>query len=139
MKKRIILICAILLAIISITISVIVCIYQDKTNYDKIYLNSLNFEGRLAEYTFSPKVNDDGVYKVKFKIKDELKDNIRISLYKQEDGKELNIKLHDKLESEEIENLKDLDLKLVVYVEKSYNMLDKDYINIGYLSINNAN
>lgn len=139
MKKRIILICAILLAIISITISVIVCINQDKTNYEKIYLNSLNFEGRLAEYTFSPKVNDDGVYKVKFKIKDELKDNIRISLYKQEDGKELNIKLNDKLESEEIENLKDLDLKLVVYVEKSYNMLDKDYINIGYLSINNAN
>lgn len=139
MKKRIILICAILLAIISITISVFVCINQDKTNYEKIYLNSLNFEGRLAEYTFSPKVNDDGVYKVKFKIKDELKDNIRISLYKQEDGKELNIKLNDKLESEEIENLKDLDLKLVVYVEKSYNMLDKDYINIGYLSINNAN
>ena len=98
MKKRIILICAILLAIISITISVvIVCINQDKTNYEKIYLNSLNFEGRLAEYTFSPKVNDDGVYKVKFKIKDELKDNIRISLYKQEDGKELNIKLNDKL------------------------------------------
>ena len=138
MKKRIILICAILLAIISITISVIVCINQDKTNYEKIYLNSLNFEGRLAEYTFSPKVNDDGVYKVKFKIKDELKDNIRISLYKQEDGKELNIKLNDKLESEEIENLKDLDLKLVVYVEKSYTMLDKDYIDIGYLSINNA-
>ena len=139
MKKRGILICAILLAIISITISVIVCINQDKTNYEKIYLNSLNFEGRLAEYTFSPKVNDDGVYKVKFKIKDELKDNIRISLYKQKDGKELNIKLNDKLESEEIENLKDLDLKLVVYVEKSYTMLDKDYINIGYLSINNAN
>lgn len=139
MKKRVILICAILLAIISITISVIVCINQDKTNYDKIYLNSLNFEGRLAEYTFNPKVNDDGVYKVKFKIKDELKDNIRISLYKQKDGKELNIKLNDKLESEEIENLKDLDLKLVVYVEKSYTMLDKDYINIGYLSINNAN
>ena len=137
--NKILLICAILLAIISITISVIVCINQDKTNYEKIYLNSLNFEGRLAEYTFSPKVNDDGVYKVKFKIKDELKDNIRISLYKQEDGKELNIKLNDKLESEEIENLKDLDLKLVVYVEKSYTMLDKDYINIGYLSINNAN
>ena len=139
MKKRIILICAILLAIISITISVIVCINQDKTDYDKLYLNSLNFEGRLAEYKFSPKVNDDGVYKVKFKVKDELKDNIRISLYKLEDGKELNIKLNDKLESEEIENLKDLDLKLVVYIEKSYNMLDKDYINIGYLSINNAN
>ena len=139
MKKSIILICAILLAIISITISVIVCINQDKTDYDKLYLNSLNFEGRLAEYTFSPKVNDDGVYKVKFKVKDELKDNICISLYKLEDGKELNIKLNDKLESEEIENLKDLDLKLVVYIEKSYNMLDKDYINIGYLSINNAN
>ena len=43
------------------------------------------------------------------------------------------------LKDEEIENLKDLDLKLVVYIEKSYNMLDKDYINIGYLSINNAN
>ena len=66
-------------------------------------------------------------------------DNIHISLYKLEEGKELNIKLNDKLESEEIEDLKDLDLKLVVYVEKSYNMLDKDYINIGYLSINDAN
>ena len=51
----------------------------------------------------------------------------------------MNIKLNDKLESEEIEDLKDLDLKLVVYVEKSYNMLDKDYINIGYLSINDVN
>ena len=139
MKRKVILVCGILLAIISITISVLVCINKDKTDYDKIYLNSLNFEGRLAEYTFKPKVNDDSVYKVKFKIKDGLKDNIRISLYKLENGKELNIKLNDKLESEEIENLKDLDLKLVVYVEKSYNMLDKDYINIGYLSINNAN
>lgn len=139
MKRKIILVCGILLAIISITISVLVCINKDKTDYDKIYLNSLNFEGRLAEYTFKPKVNDDSVCKVKFKIKDGLKDNIRISLYKLENGKELNIKLNDKLESEEIENLKDLDLKLVVYVEKSYNMLDKDYINIGYLSINNAN
>lgn len=139
MKKKIIIVCGILLAIICIAISFFIWINKDKTDYDKIYLNSLNFEGRLAEYTFSPKVNDDGVYKVKFKIKDELKDNIRISLYKLEDGKELNIKLNDKLESEEIENLKDLDLKLVVYVEKSYNMLDKDYINIGYLSINNAN
>ena len=139
MKKKIIIVCGILLAIICIAISFFIWINKDKTDYDKIYLNSLNFEGRLAEYTFSPKVNDDGVYKVKFKIKDELKDNIRISLYKLEDGKELNIKLNDKLESEEIENLKDLDLKLVVYVEKSYNMLDKDYINIGYLSINDAN
>lgn len=139
MKKRVILICTILLAIISIIISVIVCINQDKTHYDKLYLNSLNFEGRLAEYTFSPKVSDNGAYRVKFKVKDELKENIRISLYKLEDGKELNIKLNDKLESEEIENLKNLDLKLVVYVEKTYNMLDKDYINIGYLSINNAN
>lgn len=139
MKNRVILICAILLAVICIVISVFVCINQDKTDYDKLYLKSLNFEGRLAEYTIKPKVNDDGVYKVKFKIKDELKDNIHISLYKQEDGKELNIKLNDKLESEGIKNLKDLDLKLVVYVKKSYNMLDKDYINIGYLSINNAN
>ena len=139
MKKRVILICAILLALISITISVIVCINQDKTDYNRLYLNSLEFDGRLAEYTFNPKINDDGVYKIKFKVKDDLKDNIRISLYKLEDGKELNIKLDDKLESEELEKVNELDLKLVVYVEKSYNMLDKDYIDIGYLSINNAN
>ena len=99
----------------------------------------MEFDGRLAEYTFNPKINDDGVYKIKFKVKDDLKDNIRISLYKLEDGKELNIKLDDKLESEELEKVNELDLKLVVYVEKSYNMLDKDYIDIGYLSINNAN
>ena len=139
MKKRIILICAILLAIIGIIIGVIICINQDKTDYNRLYLNSLEFDGRLAEYTFNPKINDDGVYKIKFKVKDDLKDNIRISLYKLEDGKELNIKLDDKLESEELEKVNELDLKLVVYVEKSYNMLDKDYIDIGYLSINNAN
>ena len=136
MKKKIIIVCGILLAIICIAISFFIWINKDKTDYDKIYLNSLNFEGRLAEYTFKPKVNNDSGYKIKFKIKEELKDNIHISLYKLEEGKELNIKLNDKLESEEIEDLKDLDLKLV---EKSYNMLDKDYINIGYLSINDAN
>lgn len=139
MKKKIIIVCGILLAIICIAISFFIWINKDKTDYDKIYLNSLNFEGRLAEYTFKPKVNNDSGYKIKFKIKEELKDNIHISLYKLEEGKELNIKLNDKLESEEIEDLKDLNLKLVVYVEKSYNMLDKDYINIGYLSINDAN
>ena len=139
MKKRVILICAILLAIIGIIVGVIICINQDKTDYNRLYLNSLEFDGRLAEYTFNPKINDDGVYKIKFKVKDDLKDNIRISLYKLEDGKELNIKLDDKLESEELEKVNELDLKLVVYVEKSYNMLDKDYIDIGYLSINNAN
>ena len=139
MKKRIILICAILLAIIGSIVGVIICINQDKTDYNRLYLNSLEFDGRLAEYTFNPKINDDGVYKIKFKVKDDLKDNIRISLYKLEDGKELNIKLDDKLESEELEKVNELDLKLVVYVEKSYNMLDKDYIDIGYLSINNAN
>lgn len=139
MKKRIILICAILLAIIGIIVGVIICINQDKTDYDRLYLNSLEFDGRLAEYTFNAKINDDGIYKIKFKVKNDLKDNIRISLYKLEDGKELNIKLNENLETEEIEKLNELDLKLVVYVEKSYNMLDKDYIDIGYLSINNAN
>lgn len=139
MKGKIILISGILLAIICTIICLLVYINKDKTDFDKLYFNTLNFEGRLAEYTFKPKINDSGVYKVKFKIKDDLKDKIHISLYKFEDGKELNIKLNDKLETEEIENLKELDLKLVIYVEKSYNMLDKDYINIGYLSINNAN
>lgn len=139
MKKRIILICAILLVIIGFVVGIIICIDNDKTDYDRVYLNSLEFEGRLAEYTFNPKVNDDGTYKIRFKIKDDLKDNVRISLYKFEEGKELNIKLDENLESEEIERLSELDLKLVVYVEKSYNMLDKDYIDIGYLSINNAN
>ncbi len=139
MKKKIILISIILLAILGIIVGVIICINQDKTDYDRIYLNSLKFNGRLAEYTFNPKLNDNGVYKIKFKVKNELKENVHISLYKLEDGKELNIKLNDKLESEEIERLNELDLKLVIYKEKSYNMLDKDYIDIGYLSINNAN
>lgn len=139
MKKKIILISIILLAIIGIIVGIIICINQDKTDYDRIYLNSLEFDGRLAEYTFNPKLDDNETYKIKFKVKDNLKDNVRISLYKLEDGKELNIKLNDKLESEEIEKLNELDLKLVIYVEKSYNMLDKDYIDIGYLSINNAN
>ncbi len=139
MKKKIILICTILVAIVGIIVGVVICINQDKMNYDRLYLNSLEFDGRLAEYTFNSKVNDNGTYKIKFKVKDDLKDNIRISLYRFEDGKELNIKLDDKLETEELEKLNELDLKLVVYVEKSYNMLDKDYIDIGYLSINNAN
>lgn len=139
MKKKILFIIAILLAIIGIIIGVIICINQDKTNYDRLYFNSLEFDGRLAEYSFSPKVNDNGIYKIKFKVKNDLKDNLHISLYKLEDGKELNIKLNENLETEEIEKLNELDLKLVVYVEKSYNMLDKDYIDIGYLSIKNAN
>ena len=57
MKKRIILICAILLAIIGIIVGVIICINQDKTDYNRLYLNSLEFDGRLAEYTFNPKIN----------------------------------------------------------------------------------
>ena len=139
MKRKIILISIILLAIIGIIVGIIICINQDKTDYDRIYLNSLEFDGRLAEYTFNPKLDDKGTYKIKFKVKDNLKDNVHISLYKLENGKELNIKLEDKLESEEIEKLNELNLKLVIYKEKSYNMLDKDYIDIGYLSINNAN
>ena len=75
MKKKIIIVCGILLAIICIAISFFIWINKDKTDYDKIYLNSLNFEGRLAEYTFKPKVNNDSGYKIKFKIKEELKDN----------------------------------------------------------------
>ena len=138
MRRKIILISAILLAIIVTIVGLIVYINQEN-DYNRIYLNSLEFDGRLAEYNFKPTVNDDGAYKLKFKVKDELKNNIRISLYKLEDGKELNIKLNDKLESEEIDKLSELELKLVVYVEKSYNVLDKDYIYIDYLSINNAN
>ena len=74
MKKKIIIVCGILLAIICIAISFFIWINKDKTDYDKIYLNSLNFEGRLAEYTFKPKVNNDSGYKIKFKIKEELKE-----------------------------------------------------------------
>ncbi len=139
MRKKVILIGFILLAIIGIIVGIAIFSNQEKINYNRLYLNSLEFDGRLAEYTFKPDVNDEGIYKIKFKVKDELRDNICISLYKLEDDKELNIKLNNELESEEIEKLNELNLKLVVYVKKTYNLLDKDYIDIGFLSINNAN
>lgn len=95
--------------------------------------------GRLAEYSFKPEVSNDESYKIRFKLKDSLKENVRISLYKIEDGKELNIKLNENFETDELQNLNQTELKLVVYIEKSYKLLDKDYIDIAYLSINNAN
>ena len=94
---------------------------------------------KTVEYSFKPEVSNDESYKIRFKLKDSLKENVRISLYKIEDGKELNIKLNENLETDELQNLNQTELKLVVYIEKSYKLLDKDYIDIAYLSINNAN
>lgn len=138
MKKELIIGILIILLIIGIIPGIIIFKSLENNDYTRLYINSFEIEGRLAEYTFKPIVNDD-TYKIKLKVKDDLKENIRISLYKIEDGKELNIKLDDNLETESLNNLNQAELKIVVYIEKSYTLLDKDYIDIGFLSINNAN
>ena len=138
MKKEIIIGILIILLIMGIIPGIIIFKSLENNDYSRLYINSFEIDGRLAEYTFKPVVSD-GTYKIKLKVKDDLKENIRISLYRVEDGKELNIKLDDNLETESLNNLNQAELKIVVYIEKSYNLLDKDYIDIGFLSINNAN
>lgn len=139
MKKEMIYGIVILIVIMGIIPGIIIFKNLDNINYNRIYISSLEFDGRLAEYSFKPEVSNDESYKIRFKLKDSLKENVRISLYKIEDGKELNIKLNENLETDELQNLNQTELKLVVYIEKSYKLLDKDYIDIAYLSINNAN
>lgn len=139
MKKEMIFGIVILIVIMGIIPGIIIFKNFDNTNYNRIYISSLEFDGRLAEYSFKPEVSNDESYKIRFKLKDSLKENVRISLYKIEDGKELNIKLNENFETDELQNLNQTELKLVVYIEKSYKLLDKDYIDIAYLSINNAN
>ena len=139
MKKEMIFGIVILIVIMGIIPGIIIFKSLDNINYNRIYISSLEFDGRLAEYSFKPEVSNDESYKIRFKLKDSLKENVRISLYKIEDGKELNIKLNENLETDELQNLNQTELKLVVYIEKSYKLLDKDYIDIAYLSINNAN
>jgi len=139
MKKEMIYGIVILIVIMGIIPGIIIFKSLDNINYNRIYISSLEFDGRLAEYSFKPEVSNDESYKIRFKLKDSLKENVRISLYKIEDGKELNIKLNENLETDELQNLNQTELKLVVYIEKSYKLLDKDYIDIAYLSINNAN
>ena len=139
MKKEMIFGIVILIVIMGIILGIIIFKNLDNTNYNRIYISSLEFDGRLAEYSFKPQVSNDESYKIRFKLKDSLKENVRISLYKIEDGKELNIKLNENFETDELQNLNQTELKLVVYIEKSYKLLDKDYIDIAYLSINNAN
>jgi len=140
MKKKIIISSLIIVCTITLFIGGIF-LYKnlDKTDYDRVYINSLEIDGRLAEYQFKPKANTTEPYKIRFRLKDNLKANIRLSLYKIEGGKELNIKLNENLETVELENINELELKLVIYIEKSYELLDKDYIDIGYLSISNDN
>ena len=138
MKKEIIIGILIILLIMGIIPGIIIFKSLENNDYSRLYINSFEIDGILAEYTFKPVVSD-GTYKIKLKVKDNLKENIRISLYRVEDGKELNIKLDDNLETESLNNLNQAELKIVVYIEKSYNLLDKDYIDIGFLSINNAN
>lgn len=140
MKKKIILAICILLLILVIGLVVFfLCKNTDKTDYNRVYISSLNIDGRLAEYQFTPNISNNESYKIKLKVKDNLKENIRMSLYKIEDDKELNVKLDEKLETEELiaDNLSNY--KLVIYIEKSYELLDKDYVDIGLLSIKNAN
>lgn len=140
MKKKIILaICILLLILVIGLVAFLLCRNVDKTDYNRVYISSLNIEGRLAEYQFTPNISNNESYKIKLKVKDNLKENIRMSLYKIEDDKELNVKLDEKLETEELTADNSINYKLVIYIEKSYELLDKDYVDIGFLSIKNAN
>lgn len=139
MKKNVFIISIILLIVFIIVGGILIYKNQDKTNYNRVYISSLEIDGRLAEYKFKPEVDTTENHIIKFKLKENIKDNIRISLYKIEAGKELNVKLNENFETAELENINELELKLVIYIEKSYELLDKDYIDIGYLSISNAN
>lgn len=140
MKKKIILaICILLLILVIGLVAILVYKNADETNYNRIYISSLNIEGRLAEYQFKPDISNNELYKIKLKVKDNLKNNIRMSLYKIEDGKELNVKLDEKLETEQLIADNSTNYKLIIYIEKSYELLDKDYVDIGLLSIKNAN
>lgn len=138
MKRKIISL-IIILSIVLIIVGIFLYKNINNIEHDRVYINSLEIDGRLAEYKFRPEIKTEGINKIRFKIKDNLKDNIHISLYKIENGKELNIKLDENLETAELENINKLELKLVVYIEKTYKLLDKDYIDIGYLSKSNAN
>lgn len=138
MKRKIISL-IIILSIVLIIAGIFLYKNINNIEHDRVYINSLEIDGRLAEYKFRPEIKTEGINKIRFKIKDNLKDNIHISLYKIENGKELNIKLDENLETAELENINKLELKLVVYIEKTYKLLDKDYIDIGYLSTSNAN
>lgn len=138
MKRKIISL-IIILSIVLIIAGIFLYKNINNIEHDRVYINSLEIDGRLAEYKFRPEIKTEGINKIRFKIKDNLKDNIHISLYKIENGKELNIKLDENLETAELENINKLELKLVVYIEKTYKLLDKDYIDIGYLSKSNAN
>lgn len=139
MKKKIITISVMLTILILVIGGIFLYKIRDKTNYNRVYINSLEIDGRLAEYKFKPETDNTEAQKIKIKLKDNLKDNIRVSLYKLENGKELNVKLSENLETSELKDIQELEFKLVIYIEKSYELLDKDYIDIGYLSISNAN
>ena len=90
MKKEVIIGILIILLIMGIIPGIIIFKSLENNDYTRLYINSFEIDGRLAEYTFKPVVSD-GTYKIKLKVKDDLKENIRISLYRVEDGKELNI------------------------------------------------
>lgn len=140
MKKKIILtICILFLLLVIGLVALFLFKNSDKTKYSRVYISSLEIDGRITEYDFKSNVNNNEPYKIKLKVKDNLKENLRMSLYKVEDGKELNVRLNDNLETDELTNDSDTNYKLVIYIEKSYDLLDKDYVDIGFLSIKNAN
>ena len=66
MKKKIILAVCILLLILVIGLVVFfLCKSTDKTDYNRVYISSLNIDGRLAEYQFTPDISNNGTYKIK--------------------------------------------------------------------------
>lgn len=140
MKKKIILIICISFLVLILGLGVFI-IYKnaDKTDYNRVYISSLDIDGRITEYEFKSNINNNEPYKIKLKVKENLKENLRMSLYKIEDGKELNVKINDNLETDELTSDSPTNYKLVIYIEKSYELLDKDYVDIGFLSIKNAN
>ena len=71
MKKKIVTSLIILLfVIVLITGGIFLYKNLDKTDYNRVYISSLEIDGRLAEYKFKPEVDTTESYKIKFKLKD---------------------------------------------------------------------
>ena len=69
MKKEMIFGIVILIVLMGIIPGIIIFKSLDNTNYNRIYISSLEFDGRLAEYRFKPEVSNDEPYKIRLKLK----------------------------------------------------------------------
>ena len=51
----------ILLVVFIIVGGILIYKNQDKINYNRLYINSLEIDGRLAEYKFRPEIKTEGI------------------------------------------------------------------------------